>query len=213
MDLKRKKYVFIVFGLSKTWHWILKENSIAFKISDFPKAWIINPLQYGNELASLRLSAYKLKESIFLSSNFFILKCEKENFEMAEIRSQINSFLPGFFKYLRWSSKQVLINEHDIMFTIELKKFSLKKVPIGESKIILRSDLIKHSLQQSHFNISYGMIKKQKEIPVFDDILLDAYEAHNNHDYRKTILYAAIALEVLLANFIEAKQKSSPYKV
>lgn len=132
--------------------------------------------------------------------------------------------MPAFLSILRYMSKQVeLPLEISSVYSTDIKK--MKKLLFPHAKIGFSGVVV--GKYRGRTAISAQMLKRAAKatnsliVPVSHSVLMDAVEALRVSDYRKAILYSAIAMESMASEVLDNQYKRllskrtqvSPYRV
>lgn len=107
---------------------------------------------------------------------------------------------------LRYVSRQFSLPQMCIASSMHQQPFDPPKAlaaSLDASKTMVRSYYMPTALTDQHMGQVAGL-GVDFQVPVHSDVLLDALEAHVNADFRKALLYAAIALEAFGSVQLEA---------
>lgn len=206
-------------------HTIISTESINWKLSDnSPKTHkllslvgysFLNPFHYSKaylELGLLATNPTKIGDTILLTTNGIILRNKKENkIDVDKLFSYVNIL----FQHFRYESMQTRIKTANVVHAI----YERASITTGRSQVQLvthigmRSYWLNTMLTWDSVKISDKKIHKAVELNVYEEILLDSFESLLEHQYKKCILFATIAIESLLAhtfdNLYESKLSKS----
>lgn len=186
-----------------TWN-IHEEAPAKYNFKFLPDYRFISPYKFSKAYKSLNLlrsAPILINQSCQMYTTGIILEYigsdAKPPFE------SIFEKLSLFLKYLRFESKQTTISPSAGIFSIHFEK-KLKKG--------LASDIGSVPMMSMNPRSFYTMVKwsdvvnadhklnKKIDLPVFEEMLLEAYSSWGNHEYNKVLLFATIAIESLLAH-------------
>ncbi|MCK5707454.1 MAG: hypothetical protein KAI43_07350 [Candidatus Aureabacteria bacterium] len=172
------------------------KDQIFVRLSN-PKQWkLINPLiklapNFKRQLPPIKITS----SACFLTEDIlrFILPSNEKKLYDEEVGSRVINFL----RHLRLKTKQPAIPTDLCAVNIEeIKKLPSLKYPIFKHNVrrvkLFTPIEILATLSKAKESSDQSLVK---EVPIYADLLLDAINAKK--DYKKAILYAAIAVETL----------------
>ncbi len=167
------------------------------------KMTLYNPLVISDEYDDKHFigNFYEHDGKTFLTTTGLILKSSISKTPTKEELLKAGDVVANFFTKLRYASKQIYISkdgfvvamnyQKQIKNTSNLKAKKIKSIPLQHYYIVTGIDA--HKIKQA----DKLMLDKVEE-KSFNDISLDAYESYITKDYRKSILYSAMASEIIL---------------
>lgn len=193
--------------LNENWRFRIKKDSPQkIILKSFMNNYLINPLYYKNIYGGKKLKAIEFHEDLFLEVGVLIFEIINYDDE-SSVHYDLGDFFPKFVSQVRWKSQQTSIDHYNPFFMaeseseFELLPVSIKRHYFENSQ--LNSVLFNNLIQIDHLIEADDRIFNNFEIPVYEEILLDAKAGLVMNDYRKTITYSTIALESMLSAKIE----------
>lgn len=124
--------------------------------------------------------------------------------------------LPILFRHLRYDSLQSQISINNNIGMV----FFLNQDEIlpGKLKIETRPEIYYHShfyntlLTWKHVLQAENRIFQSTVLPVYEEVVVDAFDAYRDREFSKTILFSTIAIESMLASRYDAIQKRKSEK-
>lgn len=217
----------IVFHLYHPWYWLLNENSKKYlKLSSIGNYYLLNPLYYQGYYDEMRIeknNSRRLKTGIFVKSEVIILKYKDESNKEPHIKD-VGKLFEKLVEIFRWKFRQVKINPKNSFFLsgyyngFELKKVSINDGVNEDFKSLEHMNEKAISLDEIK-NIN-KLFKNGFQIPIYENILIDAMVSLYEGDSVKTIIYSAIAMESMLSKKldsiymkIKSQKKNSKYRL
>jgi hypothetical protein len=219
----------LIFNLAKTLHWSIHiDDPLKQELSFLPGWALINPLVYQDFDNTLKTQHHfsnpylyaaigprvfaTTSSLLFITPENFSFRTGDKDSEVVEeyhlffdIIGQISHFLAN----LRYLSKQFELASGTSSF-LSLSLAEVTVLPdLKFPKISSRSmiQLIKQHLIDSAItwnNIQTAAIAPRNTLPpTFDTILLDGIQAFADGDYRRAILYSAMAIEIIAATKLD----------
>ena len=74
-------------------------------------------------------------------------------------------------------------------------------------RVLVAKSIVEKAVTRAHIEDACAC-DSQFRAPIFDTLFLDAIAAHAAHDYRKSILYSAIALESATATLLDEEYET-----
>lgn len=188
--------------------WIINEDTSKFyKFKSNKDLALVNPLFYSNNGLKSTLPSveiiYKKGQNYLTRTNGLILKLFSNSFDFEEFEIYISNL----FHHIKSISKQQisvqnLIHAYKIVEINNLKKIT-KNTINGQYKI--RSDFYNTMISWNMIKDADKRLKANISSPIYIEIFLDALNGLINRDYRKSILYFAIATESMMAIELDNK--------
>jgi len=186
-------------------NWNIHEDAPEkYKLKFLPDFRFVNPYKFSKaykNLMLLRNNPILINRSCQLHTSGLILeyvgKDAKPQFE--SIFEKISQFL----KYLRFESRQTSINPSAGIYSIHFEGQLEKGLADDINQVDMMATHPRHYLTMVKWiNVVNADQKLSKEInlPVFEEMLLEAYSSWGNHEYNKVLLFSTIATESLLAH-------------
>lgn len=186
-----------------TWN-IHEEAPAKYNFKFLPDYRFINPYKFSKAYKSLNLlrsSPNFINQSCQMYTTGIILEYigldEKPPFEL------IFEKLSLFLKYLRFESRQTSISPSAGISSIHFEK-QLEKGLANDIKSI---SIMAMNPRNFHTMVKWSdvikadyKLTKKTDLPVFEEMLLEAYASWGNQEYNKVLLFSTIAIESLLAH-------------
>ena len=183
-----------VVQLSGTLRWCLQKEDPALIELQHPSGWsVINPL-----VNVLRVDSRPFP--ILLSPTVLLLTTDVMSLRIpqGEHGLQIVDEITNLLQRLRNVSKQAAIPRSATGLFLtdmpDVPSISFPKVPAMRG--FVRRDLYDTAITVAAIEAT-GHLAPTFQVPVYDTLLLDAIEAAESQDYRRSILYAAVAVETM----------------
>jgi len=186
-------------------NWRIADGSTSKQPLQFFEGFsLLNPLHYAR--------AYK-KQGFIVGTpsktgrdNFIDTKGLLLESQSPTDRTAIDLFkkLPQLFRQLRYQSLQSQIKVNNYISVI--MPVSEQELASGRIKPEIRS-LVYYNSYYYHSMLTWKHVRQAERelasgsiIPVYEEIVIDAFDAVRNQEHSKTILFSAIAIEAMLAN-------------
>lgn len=195
-----EKYILIQ---SQDTYWRIPYNSpqlLYFKSNK--NLALVNPLYYNtksnNPFNNIIHNIVNVNSEYFFTANSLLFKQCNDEVALTEL----HPFLSQLIYQIRIISKQAALNPNTFFHLAEkAKSNNFQKYPK-----IMESPNIKMSAKRYSTSITWKMIEEADErintnfqIPIYTEILTDAFGGLINHEFRKVILDSSIAIESLFA--------------
>lgn len=192
-------------------HWNIHKNDPAkYTFRSIPNCTFINPRIYERLNAGHidRFHAFPISpEQVIITCSQLALLVP-DDFSFGSRDNSYEEFLKNIRKLLlniRYYSKQYTIDSgsDNVGFSFE-KVSSIPEFPDFEetSPSIINERVVGSAISWEHL-IAADSAPDNFIVPVFDIVLLDAISAFSNSDYRRAILYAAMAIEIVANTKLE----------
>jgi len=204
---------FLVAQVAGSIEWRLQESGpAAYSLTAFPGWSLLNPLSCprgDSQLAGVQLHGRLGKDLIFDSHGLCFGHAGA--LDDKELGSDRFAVVSEVLRRLRYVARQFSIPRTVIALSIHNPGTNerLNLEDIGDfSQTFVRNYILSTALTEQHASMVAAM-SSDFSIPVHAEVLLDALEAHIQQDYRKALLYGAIAIEVFARECLEAESKAS----
>jgi len=207
----------LVVLLSESRWNIHKNDPVTHAIQSLPGWFFINPLVYlefhepfraEHTISKPYISAILDNQAIISTDRLMFLIQDEilpENI-ISEAGSEISRLLAN----LRYISKQFYLRTEVRAVSIVSQEKEISQLPRlrfpmisrHHSKVFMRQYLVDTAITWKHLEIA-STIPSNFTSPIFDIILLDAINARADGDYRKTILYSAMSVEIIAATKLD----------
>lgn len=205
----------VEFGGLLEWR-LEKEDPPSFPLHSLPGWTLLNPLLYPDLGISMETSypfgTYALvKQSVLLKTGALLFQCPDSITELSDAFMTLTlRYLPDFLVALRLASKQVaMARVHPGGGRFVPERTPLPDLHFPEPQIdqqfSVQNYRLTTAITRRHVEQADEMLLK-RQIPASRLVLLDAVHAFIDRDDRRTILYAAMAIEIL------AETKLGPLK-
>lgn len=190
---------FIAIGNDLGWR-INDKDKKYIPLKSFPNLQLVNPSYYHGENIDKNFIkfSFKIASEVILQSNVLIFKYNKEDVNNEEIYE----FCTKFIRKLKLLSKQPGINpigHVQAVITKQISKFGKLNVDLIDPKQInYRKSKYYSYITIDKIKEADKLIKNKITLPIYLEILLDAFDGFYFQDYRKTILYSAFAVETMI---------------
>lgn len=207
IDISNFSYVAI--GTHGDIEWIISEyDPVKFSFLTLGLS-LINPLYYGNEsLNRNKISAEKVKAGILVSTDVLVFEVKPEVLKI-HFEEDGHKVFNRFIMYLRYVSSQFATGFLDPVSSFQLFYEPPKKIEIESFDKMFRRRNLMHFLKWKDLLEIETYFKINFEIPVYEEVLIDSLTALYSSDYKKTILYAAIAIESMMSMKIDEEHNQS----
>lgn len=178
------------------------------KLKSIPQYALLNPYKYGEAylqngcLENVRGTLFN--DSLLLTSTGLILRSAIP-VNIDDLDTLVDRII-NLLRYLRYISHQFDLRVFGSVYSIT----PLSKISRGQysdyfktASMYMRSHYFYSMVNWPALRLSDKLCHENKEIPIYEEILLSALLSKASSEYRSTILYSAIALESLLANSFE----------
>ena len=197
------KAYLIISGPQLSWHLSTLSNK-RIKLKSASNLELLNPYHFGIAYYEAKFlndeRITMLNESVHLSTTGLIFKSNTNNSENKP--EKIWKELTHFFRYLRYTSHQFGLNSegqiHSMHYASTIKKGAIE-TPGYTTSMMIRLDYLNSMIAWGDVKSAEKLAQKKFNIPVHEEILLDAINDRNKQEHRKAILYSAIAIESMLA--------------
>lgn len=204
---------FIVIG-GPSIRWRIKVSAPKYlKLKSLPGYRFLNPYKYGKAYLKndcvAGMDGTLIGEQFQLYTNGIILERINENNGEKEVEFLFSN-LSNLLRYLKYTSKQFNLKSDgsvSIIYRTDNIRPALSNSILETDQMMIRGDYYFSMATWDHLKEADKLCSKSFTIPVFEDILLDALDGRTNHEYRKAILYSAIAVESMLANLYDEEYK------
>lgn len=193
------KSIIILYTGQLDWKMASTDSSI-MKLKSIPNLTFLNPLHYRDlymQEKLIQLFSIAVNGDYMISTSGFILSGEAATLKsFHENHEFVSDSLQNFLEAIRYSSKQAKIDP-----TYSEGHF-FKEFP--KTKINRKPSLIHYTYGRSRFDIPITikdlkfadqLIAKGNEIPIYDEIMLDALSSLIRNEYKKCIVFSAAAME------------------
>jgi hypothetical protein len=177
------------------WH-VDEAGPVDFPIAAFPGWHLLNPLHWTlDERVSADVQVLgKLDSRISLSSEGLVLVTENE--DDTEFPFKLN-VISEVLRRLRYVARQFALPQQ--VAAVVHQKPGASSTPIAVarddfSRLMVRNYRMPTALTEDHVR-QVAAMAADFAVPVHAEVLLDALEAHVEEDFRKALLYGAIAVE------------------
>ncbi len=185
-----------------------------------------NPLLISDEYADKKFigNFYEHAGKTFLTTTGIILKSSGNTTPTREQLLKIGDIVSNFLMRLRYSTKQIYISKDGFVVAMNYQKQIKDSSNIKPAKINmipLRHYYMVTGVDDNKLKQADKLMLDKAEEKAYNDITLDAYESYIMKDSRKSILYSAMASEIILrhqysdaySEILSKKKKSSKYRV
>lgn len=188
--------------------WRLHETlPVSYGVEAFPGMSIRNPLHwtdFENEFLSTMRMGW-LNNALLMSTRGLVLETESGSTDGGASLSAFDN-VSEVLRRLRHVSGQFLMPTMVVAATSEL--IAADTTPIGESRneitnARVRNYMVPTAISGSHLQ-TVGHLPTDYDVPIHAEVLLDALQAHVEHDFRKALLCAAIAVESFARQRLQA---------
>jgi hypothetical protein len=202
--LVKKNKIFHVF-LSGSIMWrIKKKDPVTYSMGTPKGCFVINPLN----ISSLGENGF---DAIPLSKTEVLLKIDRLSL-LVPINIDLSkhvSTLEMYLKYLRIISQQVGIPMGIVMMHEDNKaKIVRNNITFKPREIAFRKYYLDTAVNSKLMKNTFGRADKDK-FPVYHEIMVESISAYMKDDFRKTILYSAIAVEIAANTILEEEYKKA----
>lgn len=193
----------VTVGMAGTIAWSLRlDDPVMFPVGD-GRCSILTPFAAssdGTPIIPVRSQLAHRDGRQWMTTTYFAFAFESE----ADARSLYQDH-PAILRRLRFFAKQPALPRHAVVYqpqTVAAVVSAGTRSPAFElgGGAQIRSDLLRAISADALRRLSSDDV-----VPVFGDVLLDAIEAMLESDFRKSILYAAIAVEAAASTALEAE--------
>lgn len=173
------------------------------KLKSLDVYYLINPYQFSIEYKDKNLLIGEhhslINGDCLIQTSGIILKTIDDVKIDYEI---LSNKLNDFFRYLRFESMQVDIQSNNSVFSILIHdKITKGVIDIPKiSEMFIRSDYYFSTITWDNIRNADNNLANKKEIPIYEEILLDAHKSMLENEYNQVILFSVIAIESLLAH-------------
>lgn len=187
-------------------YWRLSDDCPEAVSLPFLPGWeLIPPLHHQTSLGSGPLIVSRNDARIFIESREIVLR-----WQGGEPKHDARDVLPvaeRLLRILRYLSRQQGIPRMSVaVFQEERSKPNYSNLPAGEAHV--RDYMVQGALTDEHLR-SLGDLVADFEVPIPADVMIDALDAQLDSDWRKTILYSAIAMESLASTVLDGAYRAA----
>lgn len=188
----------------------LKSNSPkSLILKSFHGNRLINPLYYHEFQKAEEMVVCKFHDDIYIKISFLIFEILNPKMDEDWREIEAGQFFPEFVKYLRWLTTETSVNHlEEFKIGVKIENFKLKKLnithTIEENQKLNMNDFTSLINTSTLRNID-KLILNKVEIPVYEDLLIDAKRQLERKDFRKAILFAVMAIESMLTSKYDEK--------
>jgi hypothetical protein len=205
--------------LTKPMYWRIDEGDPAHTELGSMKGWsVINPLCYLELNRLGDLFTVKTHQIAMISDKTVLVETDGLLFIIPLSSAIDNSwddpvveYMNVFFKHLRHSTKQADIARDITEMSVGTDLFSVPPFifPISTQKQdrFIKAHIVDTAITSKSIKIADATLFNDT-LPVYGTLLLDAILAFMESDYRRSILYAAIAAETMASTILENTYKT-----
>ncbi len=198
-------------------------NEIKFYLESFPGVFIVNPLIYSKISKTIETNFFSSNENnLILTTNGLIWGTEKTDFDLSEfpiddfhklpenqrnITTAIMMFATKFISAMRIVSRQVSIPTSITSAYMEEFEEGLPSInyPIINNKFesfldnfIWQTSVIWEQLVETDKNTI------NPKFPIYEKLIVDAIQAIKTDDFKRALLYSAIAMETIATTKLDS---------
>ena len=201
-------------ALTKSMYWKISKNDPPYTELESMKGWsVINPLCYPELIRLGGRSTIRIRQMGMIDDTTVLVKTEGILFMVPFLSATDNSwtnpvveYTNAFFKHLRHATKQADIARDIIEMSVGTDLLSVPPVifpiPTQIQGIFIKAYIVDTAITWQSIKIADATLSNDT-LPVFGTLLLDAILAFMENDYRRSILYAAIAAETMASTVLE----------
>lgn len=197
--------------------WRINQNDPGtYKLTSLDNFTFINPYKFSKEYQRQKLligtrhtvingECHSYTTGIILRTT----NIKREDYEKLFLE------LSDFFRHLRYYSMQVEIQSNKSVSSITTYEKITKGVVNFDkpTKMTMAGDYYFRSVTWGTIKNADKNLSKKREIPVYEEMLLEAKKGMIDHEYNKVILFSVIAVESLLAHtYYNAYEKEKKRK-
>ncbi len=188
---------------TKPFYWYTDESWQRVKLKSIAME-IINPLLISDEYFARGFigNFIMYNKKVFFSTKGIILKTNNNQRPNTAESYKIADLVAEYLVNLRYASRQVRISLNDFIQSIISEptiKLTHNPLPSPQHRIIpVWQSHISTAIDKQKLLSAEALMNKNIKMQPHNEIALDAYESYMGGDYRKTILYSAMSMEMLL---------------
>lgn len=144
---------------------------------------------------------YEYDNKTLLTSTGLIFKSSNDTTPTNEELSKVGELIVEFLLKLRYVSKQINITKDSFVLGISYQKqiiITTTKKPSRINLIPISLSYVLTGIDNKKFKDADKVLSQNLEEKSYNEITLDAFESYIGKDFRKSILFSAIASEILL---------------
>ena len=190
-------------------NWKISDNSPSqLTLSSLPGYCLLNPVDYSKAYQELNLltadRSSKLKGNYLITTAGLLIKqTTDENFEA--IANKLFDYIALLFRYIRFESMHLGIKPNNHIHSISYRdKIKKGKIEFGNITAMgMYAPRFNTMISWSDVVNADKKLGRNIKISIAEEIFIDALDALLDRQFDKTILFSAIAIESLLANFYD----------
>ena len=181
---------------------ISRDSSSQYRLKSISDLAILNPFHYSKAYTHHDMLSGPCvegtRDNFIIHTRGIILKSYEKN--VIDFNKLDNS-LTDLYRYLRFESMQVSIqSNNNIVYISGSDYIQHGQIAVDKHRgMTMRSAYFKTLVTWDNIKHADKKFTKRYEIPVYDEMMLEAYKALIDKEYKKTILFSVIATESLLS--------------
>lgn len=189
-------------------NWKISENAPSqLTLSSLKGYCLLNPVSYSNgykEFNMLPDLYSKLKSDYLLVTTGLVIK-QTNNEDFNSVAEKFFNYITLLFRYIRFESMHLGIKPNNYIHSLSIQdKIKKGKVKFGNITTVgMYAPRFNTMITWKDVINADKKISNKVKIPVSEEILIDAFDALLERQFDKTILFSAIAIESLFANFYD----------
>lgn len=201
-------------ALTRFVHWKINKNDPRYTELESMKGWsVINPLCYPELMQLGELFTVQVRQVAMLDDTTVLVETNGILFMVPLFSALDNSwtdqvveYTNAFFKHLRHATKQADIARDITGMSVGTDLLSVPPVvfpiPTQKQDIFIKAYIVDTAITRQSIQIADATLSNNT-LSVFGTLLLDAILAFMESDYRRSILYTAIAAETMASTVLE----------